>query len=143
MKHDDPTVAALRGVGLFQGLDDKALARIAQQTKPYSFATGDTVIDADASGRFGRLYVVVSGTAEALIHGETVASFGPADHFGEMSVLDGSPRSATIVATSELQTLGLSAWNMRTLMSEQPEIAMHVIETLVSRLRKLNEAMYD
>ncbi len=143
MKHEDSAVTALRGVGLFAGLDDKTLGRIAQQTKPYHFTEGESVIDADASGRFGRLYTVVSGTAEAQINGEAVATFGPGDHFGEMSVLDGSPRSAAIVATSELDTLGLSAWNMRTLLREEPDISMHIIETLVARLRKVNEALYD
>lgn len=143
MKHEDSAVASLRGVGLFAGLDDKTLGRIAQQTKPYHFSDGESVIDEDSSGRFGRLYIVVSGTAEARIHDDTVATFGPGDHFGEMSVLDGSPRSAAIVATGELDTLGLSAWNMRTLLREEPEIAMHVIETLVARLRKLNEAIFD
>lgn len=143
MKIEDSAVTALRGVQLFEGLDDKALAHIARQARPYHFAEGEAVIDADSSGRFGRLYTVVSGTAEARIRDETVATFGPGEYFGEMSVLDGSPRSATIIATSDLETLGLSAWNMRTLMREEPDIAMHVIETLVARLRKVNEALYD
>ncbi len=143
MKHDDSAVAALRGVSLFAGLDDKTLGRIAQQTKPYRFGDGDAVIDEDSSGRFGRLYIVVSGVAEARINDGTVATFGPGDHFGEMSVLDGNPRSAAIVASGELETLGLSAWNMRTLLREEPDIAMHVIETLVARLRNVNEALRD
>jgi CRP-like cAMP-binding protein len=143
MKQEDSAVTALRGVGLFAGLDDKTLGRIAQQTKPYHFREGESVIDADSSGRFGRLYTVVSGSAEARIHDESVATFGPGDHFGEMSVLDGSMRSAAIIATSDLDTLGLSAWNMRTLLREEPDISMHVIETLVARLRNLNEALYD
>jgi CRP-like cAMP-binding protein len=128
---------------LFSGLDDRTLNRIAQQTKPYRFAAGESVIDEDASGRFGRLYTVVSGTAEVRVRDATVARFGPGDYFGEMSVLDGSPRSAAVVATTDLETLGLSAWNMRTILSEEPEIAMHIIETLVARLRAQNEAIID
>lgn len=139
----DPTVTALRAVSLFSGLDDRTLSRIAQQTKPYRFLTGESVIDEDASGRFGRLYTVVSGTAEARVRDEAVATFGPGDYFGEMSVLDGSPRSAAVVATSDLETLGLSAWNMRTIIREEPDIAMHIIDTLVSRIRAQNEAMFD
>ncbi len=87
----DPTVTALRAVNLFSGLDERTLSRIAQQTKPYRLRAGESVIDEDASGRFGRLYTVVSGTAEARVHDEAVATFGPGDYFGEMSVLDGSP----------------------------------------------------
>jgi CRP/FNR family transcriptional regulator len=130
-------------VNLFSGLDDRTLSRIAQQTKSYRFGAGESVIDEDASGRFGRLYTVVSGTAEARVHDETVATFGPGDYFGEMSVLDGSPRSAAVVATSDLETLGLSAWNMRTIIREEPDIAMHIIDTLVARIRAQNEAMFD
>jgi CRP-like cAMP-binding protein len=143
MKKDDRVVAALRTVSLFEGLDDAALARIAAQTKPFTFRAGESVIDADSSGRFGRLYAVVSGTAEARIHDQAVATFGPGDYFGEMSVLDGSPRSAGIVATSDMETFGLSAWNMRALLREEPGIAMHVIETLVARLRSQNESLSD
>ena len=60
-----------------------------------------------------------------------------------MSVLDGSPRSAGIVATSDMETFGLSAWNMRALLREEPGIAMHIIETLVARLRSMDESLSD
>ncbi len=143
MKKQDQAIESLRNVNLFAGLDDRTLGRILQQTKPYRFGAGDAVIDQDASGRFGRLYVIMTGTAEARVDDRAVASFGPGDYFGEMSVLDGSPRSAAIVATSELETLGLSAWNMRTLLREEPEIALHVIDTLAKRLRAVNQAVHD
>jgi CRP/FNR family transcriptional regulator, cyclic AMP receptor protein len=139
VKVDDEVVAALRRISLFHALDDSTLASIAQQTKAFHFPAGTSVIDADSSGRFGRLYSVVSGTAEARVDGEVVATFGPGDSFGEMSVLDGQPRSAAVVATSDLRTLGLSSWNMRALLREEPEIAMSVITELVRRLRRMDE----
>ena len=139
VKIDQDVVAALRRISLFRGLDDATLASIAQQTRASHFPAGTPVIDADASGRFGRLYCVVSGTAEARLDGETIATFGPGDSFGEMSVLDGRPRSADVVATTELHTLGLSSWNMRALLREEPEIAMSVITELVRRLRQMDE----
>ena len=139
MKVDDEVVAALRRIGLFRELDDSTLASIAQQTKTSHFPAGASVIDADSSGRFGRLYSVVSGTAEARVDGEVIATFGPGDSFGEMSVLDGKPRSADVVATTDLHTLGLSSWNMRALLREEPDIAMSVISELVRRLRYMDE----
>ena len=139
MKVDNEVVAALRQIGLFRGLDDSTLASVAQQTKSSRFPAGASVIDADSSGRFGRLYSVVSGTAEARVDGEIIATFGPGDSFGEMSVLDGQPRSADVVATTDLHTLGLSSWNMRALLREEPEIAMSVISELVRRLRYMDE----
>jgi CRP/FNR family cyclic AMP-dependent transcriptional regulator len=141
VKKDNDTIAALSKLTLFSGLDDRTLGRIAQQTKSYRFGAGDSVIDEDTTGKFGRLYMIVNGTAEARVHDHPVASFGPGDHFGEMSVLDGSPRSAAIVATSNLDTLGVSAWNMRSLIREEPDIAMHLIETLVARLRAVSASV--
>ena len=55
--------------------------------------------------------------------------------FGEMSVLDGSPRSATVTATSGCRTMGLTSWNMRSLIKEYPEIALHLVDVLVARVR--------
>ncbi|HUV19012.1 MAG TPA: cyclic nucleotide-binding domain-containing protein [Ilumatobacteraceae bacterium] len=143
MKKDDTIIDALRNVGLFEGLDTAALRHIAAQTSLHSFPSGATVIDADSSGRFGRLYVIASGTANALVNDEVVATFGPNDYFGEMSVLDGGPRSATVVATSDLQTYGLTSWNMRALLREEPDIALHVIKTLAERLRTQNAPLHD
>ena len=139
MKADADVVAALRRIGLFRELDDSTLASIAQQTKSSRFPAGASVIDADSSGKFGRLYSVVSGTAEARVDGDVIATFGPGDSFGEMSVLDGEPRSADVVATTDLHTLGLSSWNMRALLREEPDIAMSVISELVRRLRIMDK----
>jgi CRP/FNR family transcriptional regulator, cyclic AMP receptor protein len=143
MKVDPQVVAALKNISLFKALDESSLASIAQQMKTYRFSAGTSVIDEEASGKFGRLYSVVSGTAEARVHDEVVATFGPGDSFGEMSVLDGQPRSAAVVATSELETLGLSSWNMRALLREEPEIAMSVITELVGRLRAAGQESLD
>ena len=88
MKNDDTITEALRKVRLFQGLDTAALRRIAAQPSPHSFPSGATVIDADTSGRFGRLYVIASGTAEALVNDEVVATFGPNDYFGESMIVN-------------------------------------------------------
>ncbi len=143
MKHDDAVIDALRQVNLFRGLDDKSLRQIAEQTKAYDFAAGASVIDADASGKFGRLYMIVSGGAQAKIDDVVLAEYGPGDHFGELSVLDGSPRSANVVATTDLHTIGLSAWNLKAMLREHPDIAIHVIESLVGMLRAANAARFD
>jgi len=134
---------ALRQVSLFDGLDDRSLGPIAEQTKTYDFLAGASVIDADASGKFGRLYMVVSGAAQAKIDDVVLATYGPGDHFGELSVLDGSPRSANVTAITDLHTIGLSAWNLKALLREEPDIAIHVIESLVGMLRSANAARFE
>ncbi len=143
MKADRALLEALRGMPLFGGLSDKELTGVAAQMNPYDFAAGSVVIEKDDSGRFGRLYLILDGTAEVTISGQQVASYGPLDYFGEMSVLDGSPRSATVTATSALHTMGLSSWNMRALVKENPEIGLHLIEVLATRLRATDARFND
>jgi CRP/FNR family transcriptional regulator, cyclic AMP receptor protein len=143
VKQNDHAKEALRRVSLFADLDERALGRVAAQSTHHRFGVGDSVIDADSSGRFGRLYTVTSGTAEARVNDAIVATFGPGDYFGEMSVLDGSPRSASVIATSELETFGLSSWNLRSLLREEPDVALHIIDTLAQRLRAKNAAHTD
>jgi CRP-like cAMP-binding protein len=89
------------------------------------------------------MYLVLEGTALASIGGAELATYGPGDYFGEMSVLDGSPRSATVTAASALRTMGLTSWSMRALIKEHPEIAQHVIEVLVARLRATDARFQD
>jgi CRP/FNR family cyclic AMP-dependent transcriptional regulator len=144
MKQTDAEVIdALKRVHLFDDLPDKTLKVVASQVRRFDYSSGDLVIEEEASGKFGRMYVILSGTADAKTNDETIASLGPGDLFGEMSMLDGGPRSATIVATSELSTIGLSSWNVRALLRENPDLALHIIHVLATRLRAANARSLD
>jgi CRP/FNR family transcriptional regulator, cyclic AMP receptor protein len=143
MKPGQELAESLRRVSLFGGLSDKSLAGVAAEMNTYTFAEGDVVFEQDDSGRFGRLYVVIEGEASGSVNGVELAKYGPGDYFGEMSVLDGSPRSATVTATAPLRTVGLTSWGMRSLIKEHPEIAQHVIEVLVARLRATDARFND
>ena len=92
MKPDHELIEFLRRVSMFGGLSDKSLAGIASEMNTYTFTDGDIVFEQADSGRFGRLYVIIEGTAAATVGGVELAEYGPGDYFGEMSVLDGSPR---------------------------------------------------
>lgn len=135
MSNDSELVSRLARVELFGALPEQSLRRIASQMRGRDFGAGETVVEEQQAGKFGRLYVIMSGTAEVTIDGAAVATYGPGDYFGEMSVLDGKPRTATVTATADLATMGLTSWNMRALLREEPDIAAHVIQTLVARLR--------
>ena len=140
---DSEVIDVLKRVHLFDELPDKTLKVVASQVRRFDYSSGDPVIEEEATGKFGRMYVILSGTADARRSDETIASLGPGDLFGEMSMLDGGPRSATIVATSELSTIGLSSWNMRALLRENPDLALHVIQVLATRLRAANARSLD
>jgi CRP/FNR family transcriptional regulator, cyclic AMP receptor protein len=143
MNVDRTLVAKVEAIPLFAGLTGKCAEQIAAQMKTYQFASGEAVIVEEDGGRFGRLFVIIDGTATATVGGREVATYGPGDSFGEMSVLDGKSRSATVTATSELSTLGLASWNMRSLMQEHPEIALHMVDVLVARVRAMDAKLLD
>ena len=142
-KADLELIDVLKGVHLFEGLPDETLGAIASQMKRFDFPAGASVFEEDTKGKFGRMYVILSGTADAVVHDETIASLRPGDHFGEMCMLDGGPRSATVVATGDLSTMGMSSWTMRSMLKEYPDLAVHVIEVLATRLRAANERSLD
>ena len=143
MTVDRTLVAKVESIPLFAGLTGKCAEQIAAEMKPYKFSSGEAVIVEDDGGRFGRLFVIVEGTAVATVGGREVATYGPGDSFGEMSVLDGKPRSATVTATSEMSTVGLASWNMRSLMQEHPEIALHLVDVLTARVRAMDAKLLD
>jgi CRP/FNR family cyclic AMP-dependent transcriptional regulator len=138
VKTEADWIEILGTIDLFAGLPEKALRRIAKQVKEVQFANGATILEEDTGGTLGRMYMVVDGTARAEVNGMEVGTYGPGDHFGEMSLLDGGPRSATVVATSDISLAGLASWNLRPILMEEPSIAIHLIEVLASRLRAAN-----
>ena len=87
-------------------------------------------------GQPGReFFLVVGGTARCLIDGREVARFGPGDFFGEMSLLDGRPRTATVVATTDLDVLVLDRREFATLLDELPGISRKLLEAMATRQR--------
>jgi CRP/FNR family cyclic AMP-dependent transcriptional regulator len=85
------------------------------------------------------MYVILRGTARVEVEGRAVAGIGPGDYFGEISLLDNKPRSATVIATSNLTVAGLASWNLHATLLEEPQIAINMLEGLAARLRVANE----
>ena len=128
----------LRSVELFSAVPTKSLRVIAGDMQVFTYPAGEAVVEEDSGGRAGRMFVVLEGTATAAVAGSEIAVYGPGDYFGEMSLLDGKPRSATVVATTDLTVAGLASWNLRATLKEEPSVAQHLIEVLAGRLRAAN-----
>jgi len=64
-----------------------------------------------------------------------LATFGPGDHFGEVALIDGGPRSATVTATTDLVCYGLTFWEFRPLVERNGAIAWKLLQALAQRLR--------
>jgi CRP-like cAMP-binding protein len=127
------TVEALRRVPLFEGLEPRDLGRLAKLFRERTFREGSTVTTEGEPG-IG-FFVITAGSAEVSVGGEPRGSLGPGDSFGETALIDEGPRSATVVATTDLHCLALSAWDFKPFVEEHPPVAWALLRTLVQRLR--------
>jgi CRP-like cAMP-binding protein len=126
-------VDALHAVPLFSELSKRDLRRLADSMHERRFSAGQEVL-IEGAGGVG-FFVVLDGRARVSVHGEDRGTLGPGDYFGEMSVIDGGDRSATVRAEEDLRCGALTAWNFHPLVSEHPDIAWALLQTLVKRLR--------
>lgn len=126
-------VARLSKVPLFSGCSQKDLQTIARVVKDIDHDEG-TVIAREGEPGIG-LFVIADGTAEVTIGGARKAKLGPGEFFGEIALLDGGPRTATVTATSDVKLLGLTEWVFRGLMQEHPAIAVKTLQAMAGRLR--------
>lgn len=129
----EPEVELLAGVPLFSALGRDELQALGSVARPVHHAEGDVIVEEGSLG--GRFFVIQSGTADVLRDGSVAASLGPGAYFGELAVLDGERRSATVVATSPLRTWSIADFNFRPLLKQSPELAIRLLEALAKRLR--------
>jgi CRP/FNR family transcriptional regulator, cyclic AMP receptor protein len=128
----DPT-ETLRQVPLFSSLDKKELAMIAKLVKEQSYQPGTTIVKAGAGGH--GLYIIKEGNVSIIQDGKTVASMGPGQFFGEISVLDGGPRTADVRAETATTCLALISWEVKPLLMENAGITYKMLLEMVKRLR--------
>lgn len=131
---DSSDSLALARVPLFAGVDPKSLKRLAKQMSERSFSEGSVVATEGQSGV--GFFLIEEGNATVSIGDERIRSLGPGDYFGEIALIDDGPRSATVVAATDLRCRGMSAWEFRPFVQEHPEFAWPLLVTLVSRLRE-------
>lgn len=130
-------VETLGGVPLFRGVKPKKLKKLAGRMQERTFAEGDAITTEGKSGV--GFFVIEAGNATVSIDGKIVRTLGPGEYFGEIALIDSGPRSATIVATTDLRCRGLSAWEFRPFVEEHPEVAWPMLEGLASRLREAEQ----
>ncbi len=126
-------IELLEKVPLFQSLRGKDLETLARSFKDRTFSAGSAVTTEGQSGV--GFFVIEDGTATVSVHGEERRTLGPGDYFGELALIDDSPRSATIVADTDLRCWGLTSWEFRPLVEQNAAIAWSMLRTLAQRLR--------
>ena len=128
----------LKSVTLFAGLDEKEAKKVASLFKERNFSDGEAMAE---EGKHGiGFFVIESGEAKVTVHGDERATLGPGSYFGEIALIDDGPRTASVIADTELHCYGLTSWEFRPLVETNAEIAWKLLEGLAKRVRAL-EAM--
>ena len=131
-------VELLQHVRLFENVEKKELERIAQSFKERTFNAGDVIAEEGSSG-IG-FFVIESGTARAT-HGDVViGELGPGSSFGEVALIDEGPRSATVIADTELKCWGLSSWEFRPLAETNATVAWNLARIVAGYVRMAAES---
>jgi CRP-like cAMP-binding protein len=126
--------ALIAACPLFAGLDGGGMAAVAQATVEVEFAADRTIA---RQGEIGTgLFIVAEGAVRVVREGEIIAHLGPGEFFGELSVLDGGPRNASVVADGPTLCLALATWDAERVLREQPGVALAVLRVLAARLRE-------
>lgn len=134
----DEHVELLRRVSIFKGLNDEALRAIGSSLRSQRYSKDTTIFNQDDEG--DSLYIIVKGRVKVVLYGENgreaiLTIFGPGDFFGEMSLLDGQPRSANIITLENTTTLALSRSDFTNHLHANPATALRILEEMCIRLR--------
>lgn len=138
----DENKAFLKRVALFSGLTDTQIERLAAGSVRRSFPKGRTIV---AEGEPSQsLYVLLSGRAKVQrsdTEGKEVilAVLGPGECFGEMSLIDDAPRSASVITIESCDFMSINKESFKTMMVSSPEISMRIMKGLVKRLREADK----
>jgi CRP-like cAMP-binding protein len=120
---------------LFDGFSRRHLRRLAAEADVIGFEAGRPIVEEGQAGE--AMYVVLGGTARVLRSGRKVGELIPGDFFGELSALDGGPRTASVVPDTPMEVLRLFRHTLRKMVEDEPPLAMGLLEGLARRLRQV------
>lgn len=126
-------IELLGSVGLFEGLSRKELAQIERLGKEVSFNPGRTIVQEGENGV--GFHLILEGKAKVSVGRRTRTSLGPGDWFGELSLIDRGPRTATVTADTPVHTFSLVSWDFLSMLDKNPKIARKVMIEMCRRLR--------
>jgi CRP/FNR family cyclic AMP-dependent transcriptional regulator len=128
-------IAFLQNVPLFAGMSSQELLRVAEIVKEVNFPSNTTIIHEDDIGDY--MFILVDG--EVLIHrgSAQVGRLGSKDFFGEISVLDRGPRSASVTTLSNCQMLRIDERDFWQILVVHSTLAVSLVRILAQRLRQM------
>lgn len=124
----------LANVPLFSACSRKDLQKIAKASDQVDVSAGKVLVD---QGKVGHeFFLIVSGSASVRRNGDIVAELGPGKYFGEMALLDRGPRSASVVADTDMSLLVLGQREFTGLLDTVPGLAYKILTIMARRLRE-------
>jgi len=132
-------VDMLAAVDLFTVLTKKEIKKIHDAGKEVSFHVGRTIVTEGETGV--GFHLILKGKAKVTVNGRLRATLGPGDYFGEMAIIDRGPRSATVTADTDVQTLAIASWDFMPVLSENFEMCRKIMVELSHRLRRAEKSL--
>jgi CRP/FNR family transcriptional regulator, cyclic AMP receptor protein len=132
-------LALLGQVPLFEGLSRRELESILAAGKEIDHDAEHDVVEEGATGV--GFHLILEGEADVLVGGVPRAKLRAGDYFGEMSLLDGGPRSATVRSVTPVRTLALTSWAFMPLLDKMPSIARKLLVEMSRRLRQVEDSL--
>jgi CRP-like cAMP-binding protein len=127
----------LADLPLFRGVGKRHVRRIAELARPERFANGETIVRRGDKG--DAFYVILDGQARVVRRSGPTKTLRMGDFLGEMALLDGGPRSATVRAATEVTTLRVPHRAFLKMLEDQPRIAFAIMQELAARLRQAQD----
>lgn len=136
----------LTRAGLFQGVNPEAVEALSKELEHIEVKKGQTVFTESEPG--DSLYIVLTGKVKlgrrsADGRQNLLAVMGPSDMFGELSLFDPGPRTATATALTDVRLARLGKSSLRPWLTDRPEIAEQLLRVIARRLRRTNDLMAD
>ncbi|HET7521023.1 MAG TPA: cyclic nucleotide-binding domain-containing protein [Candidatus Limnocylindria bacterium] len=131
----DEKLDLLHRIPLFSTFDRRQLERLSMLADEVDVKAGYCLMRQGDNG--AEMYVIVSGQVAVERNGQRLNTLGPGDLFGEIALLDGGPRTATVTAEQDTRLLVVSHREFHSMMEEFPEVAAEVLNALAHRIRRL------
>src|SRR5439155_7619892 len=127
------TLEMLSCVDLYEGLSRKELQEIEKSAREVNFPEGAKIVTQGNEG-IG-FHMVIKGRARVIVNGRKRDTIGPGGFFGELSLIDRGPRTATVTAETAVTTLSVAQWQFLPMIEKNPSIARKILLELTKRLR--------
>ncbi|MCI0581497.1 MAG: cyclic nucleotide-binding domain-containing protein [Chloroflexi bacterium] len=124
---------------LFSGVGSEGVAALAGRATEVDFPAGHVIA---RQGEIGTgFFVIVAGSVRVVRDGAVLATLGPGEFFGELSVLDGRPRNAMVAAETATTCLAIASWDFEAVLLANPALTLAILRGVAARLREASEAV--